>query len=311
MIESLFLIAAGAMLLWAGAESLVRGGASIALRTGLSPLVIGLTVVAFGTSSPELIVSLQAALRADGDIAIGNIVGSNIANILLILGLAAVIRPIRVESRLVRIDMPIVILVSLVMIGLLADGTASRMAGAILLLGLFLYIAFSIVQSRKSGTPDEADIAAVRQRPVLISIAMVAGGLAVLAMGGVLFLRGAVTIAEAAGLSSAIIGLTIVAAGTSLPELATSVVASMKGEGDMAVGNAVGSNIFNILGILGITAVIAPISVTDISVVDFGVMLLSAIVVLPFMRTGFRLNRIEGGALLAAYVAYTSYLLSS
>jgi cation:H+ antiporter len=311
MIESIFFIVAGAMLLWAGAEFLVRGGASIALRTGLSPLVIGLTVVAFGTSSPELIVSLQAALRADGDIAIGNIVGSNIANILLILGLAAVIRPIRVESRLVRIDMPIVIVVSLVMIGLLADGTASRMAGAILLLGLITYLAFSIVQSRTSGTSNATDIDEVRQRPVPISIAMVAGGLGVLAMGGVLFLRGAVSIAEAAGLSSAVIGLTIVAAGTSLPELATSAVASIKGEGDMAVGNAVGSNIFNILGILGITAVIAPISVTDISVVDFGVMLLSAVVVLPFMRTGFRLNRIEGGALLAAYVAYTSYLLSS
>jgi cation:H+ antiporter len=311
MIESLAVISGGVALLWAGAELLVRGGASMALRTGLSPLVIGLTVVAFGTSSPEMIVSLQAAFAGNGDIAVGNVVGSNIANVLLILGLAAVIHPINVENRLVRVDMPIVVAVSLLLIAILSDGTLGRISGLFLAAGLVVYLVFSIALSRRTVASNSMEVDEVRPRPVPISIAMIVSGLLALAAGGTLFLRGAVTIAETAGLSSAVIGLTIVAAGTSLPELATSVVASIKGEGDMAIGNVIGSNIFNILGILGLTAAIAPISIVEISRVDLGVMLLAAIALLPLMRTGFRLNRIEGGALLTAYIAYITYLMST
>jgi cation:H+ antiporter len=305
---------AGLLLLFAGGEALVRGASSLALRLGLSPVAIGMTVVAFGTSTPELVVSLDAAFGGVPDIAVGNVVGSNIANVTLILGAAMLFGPARVVARTVVFDAPFVVLVSLVVVLVLGDQQVSRAEGLALVAGLVLFTGGTLYQGRKeSGVVlrefEEAIEPAAHSVPV--SIVLVVGGLGGLVFGCGLFLESAVALARIAGLSEAVIGLTIVAVGTSLPELITSVLAAARGQGDIAVGNVLGSNVFNVLGILGTTAVVLPLEPGGISPMTLWVMLGSAMGVALLAATGTRINRWEGGALLVGYVLYTVWLVRS
>lgn len=312
MFQNLALLIAGTFLLYFGAEGLVRGSSSLALRLKLTPLVIGLTVVAFGTSMPEMVVSVGAALSGSGAIAAGNVIGSNIANVALILGISALIFPLAVNLRVIRVDLPITVLASLVLILLLLDQSVGRLEGLFLLAGLLAYTLFSLRTARRETAVTEGafdDAIPQETQSVLLSLLFVLGGLVPLVVGARLLVTGAVAIATAAGMSEAVIGLTIVAVGTSLPELATSVLAAFRKEGDIAIGNVVGSNIFNILGILGIASLARPLEGTGMSPVDLGLMLLLAILLLPLARSGWRLNRWEGASLLLVYIAYVVYLL--
>ena len=306
---ALYLIA-GSVLLWFGAETFVRCSAALALRMGLTPLAVGLTVVAFGTSAPELGVSLDSTLSGLGEVATGNVVGSNIANVGLILGIAALIRPIEVRAQLLRLDVPIVIVASGVVAFLFRDGVLSRLGGAVLFASLLAYVAWQLRKARletDAPTPHVGERAARRPLPVVVTLVLV--GLAMLAAGSHAFVQGAESLARQLGVSPALIALTIVAVGTSLPEMATSIVAAARGEGDIAVGNVIGSNAFNLLGILGVAALARPIARGTVGVVDFGVMIGFALVVLPVMRSGYRISRPEGGLLVAGYLAYLWWLM--
>lgn len=303
----------GLALLYFGAEGLVRGSSSLALRLGLSPLVVGLTVVAFGTSSPELMVSLRAALEGQSDISVGNVVGSNICNIGLILGLCALITPIATNSQIVRIDIPIMLGVTVVALLVLADGALGRAEGAILFASLLAYIAFSIRLARRQPADalgaEFAEEVKISKRGLAVDILMVVGGLLLLVLGARFLVDGAVIVARTLGWSEALIGLTIVAIGTSLPELATSLLAAVKRESDIAVGNIVGSNIFNLLGILGITAMVHPLQGGGIGMVDFAVMAAFSLVLWPMAFHQQRITRPEGAILLAGYAGYLFWLL--
>jgi cation:H+ antiporter len=306
-------IAAGLALLYVGGELLVRGASGLALRLGMSPLAIGLTIVAFGTSMPELVVSVDAALSGSDAIAVGNVVGSNIANVALILGLVVLLRPTIVEAKVVRFDAPLMIVASLLMIGGLANGRLSRVEGALLLAGLVGYTAFTFWEARRESPAVREEFAAMAPgilHPIAWGALVVAAGLAVLVAGGHLLVGGAVSLAAAGGVSEATIGLTIVAIGASLPELATSLVAALKRQGDIAVGNIVGSNLFNILGILGVTAVIHPLARGDIDGVDLAVMLGVAVALLGLLTNRLALERAEGGLLLATYTGYLVWLFA-
>lgn len=312
MTLALLFILGGLALLYVGAEGLVRGSAGLALRVGLTPLVVGLTVVAFGTSSPELVVSLSAALEGQGALAIGNVVGSNISNFALILGVTALIRPVGVEVQLIRLDIPLVIGASVLLALLLLDGGLGRIDGLLLTGGIVAYTLFTLRQARQAPTEERTVFEEVPQEPqgsAWRDALFAAGGLAVLVLGGRLLVSGAVTVAEALGMSEATIGLTVVAVGTSLPELATSVVAALGGKGDLAVGNVVGSNLFNVLGILGVAALVRPLGGAGIGLLDLGVMVGLAVLMLPLMRSGFQLSRREGLLLLLIYAAYVGWLL--
>lgn len=307
------LLLAGLILLYVGAEALVRGSVSLALRMGIAPLLVGLTVVAFGTSSPEMAVSIKASLDAEGAISLGNVIGSNIANIALILGISALARPLRVDAQVVRIDIPILICASFMTALFLRDGIMSRMEGLVLVCGIIVYTCLSIYLARREKKNSvhktfDAHLQPSGRSPWLDAV-LIAGGFALLAGGGRLLVSGAVTLALEVGLSSAVVGLTIVAVGTSLPELATSVVAAVKGEGDIAIGNVVGSNIFNLLGILGFVSLLHPIEADGIRFSDLAVMIGLTLFVLPVMRTGYAISRREGVLLLAVYVSYITYLV--
>lgn len=314
MTSTLLILVLGLVLLYFGAEGLVRGSSSLALRLGLSPLVVGLTVVAFGTSTPELVVSLKAAYLGQGDISVGNVVGSNICNIGLILGFSALIIPIKVASQIVRIDTPIMIGATGLALLFLRDGSLSRTEGIILFVLLIAYVIFSVIIAKKDATdPLAAEFGEeikVSKSGVAVDLLMVAGGLVLLVLGARFLVDAAIDIAKSAGLSEAVIGLTIVAIGTSLPEFATSLVAALKKEADIAVGNVIGSNIFNIFCILGISATVTPLSSSGITAIDLGVMAAFAVVLWIFSRTGFRITRIEGLALLAAYVGFVAWLVT-
>jgi cation:H+ antiporter len=310
LVSSLLAASFGVALLFIGGESLVRGAARLALRLGISPLAVGLTVVAFGTSAPELVVSLDAALSGANDIALGNVVGSNICNVGLILGLSGLLASVGVEAKIVRLDAPLVVAASLLLIGLLADGSLSRIEGGLLLAGLFVYVLFTFWESRRESEPVREEISSAGQDPSrgwLRDGGLVIVGLAALVAGGHLLVGAAVEFATALGVSQAVVGLTIVAVGTSLPELATSLVASARGYGDIAVGNVVGSNLFNILGILGTTALVSPVTRGDIGWTDLSVMLGFSVLLVPLLLTRRRLDRFESGALLASYVAYVAW----
>ncbi|MBS1370033.1 MAG: calcium/sodium antiporter [Lentisphaeria bacterium] len=309
MLTIILLLAAGVVLLYFGAEFLVRGGVSIAAGFGVSPLIIGLTLVAFATSAPELVVSVQAALAGSGDISIGNVVGSNICNIALILGLSAVITPLAVHRKVIRFDMPILIgaTVAMAAAGCLLGGF-SRITGGIFFAGLIAYLLVNIRMEKRMNAPPPEEATQTKARPFWLSILLVLGGLAALVLGGKLMVDGAVGLGRMAGLSEAVIGLTIVAVGTSLPELATSIVAACRGEQDIAVGNVVGSNMFNTLGIMGVAPLIRPVSAAGISAVDWGVLLFSTVLLLPFMMTGRRVVRREGALLLLLYGCYIAFL---
>ncbi|MFV0596434.1 calcium/sodium antiporter [Shewanella sp.] len=302
-------IIGGFIILTLGAEALVRGASSIALRLGITPLVIGLTIVAFGTSAPELAVSVKSALAGNSGIALGNVIGSNIANIGLILAITALIRPIQVQSQMVRRDIPLMILASMLFWGLLLDGELSLIDGIILLSLLVGYLVFSYF-SAKHTTDADGEVIEEGPKNPLLSIAFIIVGIGMLVGGGILFVNGAVDLAKVFGVSEVIIGLTIVAIGTSMPELVTSVLAALKGESDIAIGNIVGSNIFNILGILGVTAVVYPVSGLGFQPLDFIVMLALAVIILPFAWSGLRIGRREGATLLIAYLGYMVYLVN-
>lgn len=301
MLTSIALTLAGFLLLFLGAELLVRGGAGLALRLGMSALVVGLTVVAYGTSAPELLVSLRAATRGEPGIALGNVIGSNIFNIAVILGLAAVVKPIGADAGVIRRDGPVLLGVSLLAALMLRDGTVSRIDGALLLAGSLGYTVWIVRAARAASSSDDAP---ARPGRILPQLAWLALGLGLLVLGSRLLVDHGAALARHWGVSDAVIGLTIIAAGTSMPELATSVVAALRGQSDLSLGNVVGSNLFNLLFVLGLSACIHPIDATAITAVDLTAMLLLAAVLLPILWTGRRISRTEGGLLLGSYGVY-------
>ncbi len=308
------LLVTGLVLLLGGAELLVRGASRLALSLGISPLVIGLTVVAYGTSAPELAIGIGATLDGQPDIALGNVIGSNIANVLLILGLSALVTPMVVARQLVWLDVPIMVGVSLLVLVLALDGQLDRWVGVALLLGGVAYTALQVYMGRREGASDPAGIPGVDAAPSPLwrNALLVVAGLVLLVFGARWLVASAVTIAEAFGISQLVIGLTVVAIGTSLPELATSVTAALRGEREMAVGNIIGSNIFNLLLVLGAAVAISPdgIAVSAAAVnFDLPVMTAVAVACLPIFFTGHCIARWEGALFLGYYVAYTAYLL--
>ncbi len=332
------MIILGLVLLVVGAELLVRGAARLAAAAGVSPLVVGLTVVAFGTSSPELAVSVRAALGGQGALAVGNVVGSNIFNILLILGVAALVTPLAVSAQLLRLDVPVMIGASLLTWLLAGDGAgrprragpvlrgasrlsgrraaaaaAPRLEGALLLALLAGYTVFLVVQSRRESRAVQDEFAAANPAPGgrwLVDAGLAAAGLVLLVIGAGRLVDGAVAVARGLGVSELVIGLTVIAAGTSLPEAVTSVVASLRGQRDIAVGNVVGSNIFNLLAVLGAAGVVSGVPVSPEALrFDIPVMTAVAAACLPIFLTGRVIARWEGALFLGCYGAYTAFLV--
>lgn len=318
----------GLAALTVGAEVLVRGASQLAVRIGISPLVVGLTVVAFGTSAPELVVSVGAALKGEADVAIGNVVGSNICNILLILGLCATIVALPVSKQLLKFDLPVMILVSGLVWAIGYDGSLSRTDGIYLAAGIVIYTIWNVLASRwktkREAAALEAQAIAEGETVdevvhsgwvgVILNSVLIGIGLALLAIGADWFIDSAVQIALAIGLSQLVIGLTLVAVGTSLPEIATSVIAAIRGQQDIAVGNVVGSNIFNILCVLGVSSIVSKtgISISGEALTrDFPIMCGVAVLCIPVFVTGHRISRGEGLLFLLGYVGYTVYLVYS
>lgn len=314
------LLLAGLLLLVIGGEVLVRGASTLATVAGISPLVIGLTVVSWATSAPELAVTLQATVAGSPGLAVGNVVGSNVVNILLVLGVAGLIVPLAVNSAVVRRDVPVMIAMSVLFWLMTLDGAVSTVDGAALLLLLAVYVTVTVVRSRRSS-PAQSRLArddepeapqAGPARRLTTAAVMVAFGVALLVLGARLLVSAATEIASTLGLSETIIGLTVVAVGTSLPELATSVIAAVRGDVELAVGNAIGSNIFNIGAVMGLTSVVAdggvPVEAAAIGF-DVPVMIAVAFAVLPVAFTGFTVARWEAGLFLLYYSAYVAYLL--
>ncbi|MBO5762273.1 MAG: calcium/sodium antiporter [Lentisphaeria bacterium] len=303
---------AGILLLCFGAEYLVRGSVRVALTLGVSPLMIGLTLVAAATSAPELVVSLTAALKGLDDISAGNVVGSNICNVALILGLTALISPMPVKRALLRFDIPVLLIATLIFWGIGAGcGTIGRWGGALLLGGMIAYIVRSVLLARRGA---DVDVEEVESQPVrgvlgwLLCIAMIAGGTAGLIFGGNLLIEGAVSVGKLLGISDAVIALTVVAVGTSLPELATSVMAAIRKQQDIAIGNVIGSNLFNILSIMGITPLVKPVYSGGISGMDWGILLLTTGLLVPIALSKKGCSRLWGAVLLGIYCIYTVML---
>ncbi|MFW6028476.1 MAG: calcium/sodium antiporter [bacterium] len=325
MIEIASLLIGGLILLVLGGELLVRGAVQVATRLGVSPLVIGLTLVGFGTSTPELVTSVQAALSGSPGIAYGNIVGSNIANIFLILGASAMLTPILVASNALKRDSAIMVAVAVAFAAVAALMPLGALVGLVFVSSLALYVFAAFRQERQSATTNhgavydktiavqEVDPALVPiQRPersIALSVSVAVGGLALVVIGGYFLVDGAVTLARSFGISETVIGLTIVAVGTSMPELVTSIMAAIRKQTDVAFGNIVGSNIYNILGIGGMTAMIAPTQVPmEIVRFDNLVMIAASILLVVFAYTGLRISRLEGGLLMLFYVGYVAWL---
>lgn len=313
MLTHALLLALGLAVLVGGAELLVRGASRLAAAAGVSPLVIGLTVVAFGTSAPESAASLRAALAGSSDLALGNVLGSNIMNVLCILGVSALAAPLAVHRQVVRRELPVMIAASALVWGLALAGNLGRLAGAGLLLGVALYTGFLLAEARKDK--DSRNPAADRPRgPRELALAgvLAAAGLGLLVLGADWLVQGASGLARGLGVSELVIGLTVVAAGTSLPELATSLAAALKGERDLAVGNVVGSNIFNLTAVLGLAGVAAPHGVDvapQLLHFDFPVMLGAAVACLPVCISGMEVSRAEGALFLLSYLLYVSLLV--
>jgi cation:H+ antiporter len=314
-----FLFVAGLAALVVGAELLVRGAGKLAVSLGISPLVVGLTVVAFGTSSPELAVSVQSAWEGRTDLAVGNVVGSNIFNVLFILGLAAVLAPLVVSRQIIRQEVPIMVGASLLLLVLAGDGAIGRLEAGAMFVLLAAYMAFLVVQSRReqagaARAEVEAEIGAgsAWDRHWAVQVALVAAGLALLVAGSDWLVTAAIAFARALGVSELVIGLTIVAAGTSTPEVAASVMATLRGEREIAVGNVIGSNTFNILGVLGLSGLVAPQALRvapSLVTFDLPVMMAVALACLPVFFTGNTIARWEGFVFLAYYAAYAAYLV--
>lgn len=314
------LLLGGLVLLVVGAELLVRGASRIAFIAGISPLVIGLTVVAYGTGSPEMAVSIQASLTGQADISLGNVIGSNIFNVLAILGLTSIISPLPVAQQLIRLDVPIMIGVSVLLFLFGSNGNVSQLEGMLLFAGAVAYTLFLIVQSRREQDAEvQAEyeqeyggVSATGAKTWILNGLLILSGLGLLVLGSQWLTTSSVAIARSFGISELVIGLTLVAMGTSLPELASSVVASFKGEKDIAVGNVVGSSIFNILAVLGLSATFSSsgINVSQAALnFDIPFMIAVAIACLPIFFSGNRIARPEGFLFLGYYIAYTVYLI--
>ncbi|MGE5161898.1 MAG: calcium/sodium antiporter [Betaproteobacteria bacterium] len=315
---SLVFFVLGLITLVAGASLMVRGAAKLAVSFGISPLVVGLTVVAFGTSAPEVAVSVGAVLQGKGDIAVGNVVGSNIFNVLFILGASALIAPLLIHRQLVRQEVPIMIGASVILCVMALDGRIGRFDAALLAALFAAYTVFLVVQARRGGNePDDASLAELPaasrwDRHWSVQVLLVVAGLALLVVGANWLVDAAVDFARKLGVSDLVIGLTIVAAGTSLPEVATSIVATLRGERDIAVGNVVGSCTFNIFACLGISGLVAPGGLAvpaPLLSLDLWVMLAAAVACFPIFVTGREIARWEGVLFLAHYVAYTMFLI--
>jgi cation:H+ antiporter len=330
---TILLLVGGLTALVVGAELLVRGAASMAEYLHISPLVVGLTIVAYGTSTPELAVSVFATLQGNAAISLGNVIGSNICNVLLILGASAVITPLIVHAKLVYFDVPLMVVLSLVLVLVARDGEIQRIEGFLFCLGLLCYTGWLIFESRREhvllaepgpahdGTAGRDPATGVSAEPAMRRSSWLAmlgqaglfvGGLALLVGGSQFFVQGAKDVARLFGLSDLVVGLTVVAAGTSLPELATSLLAAVRGQRDIAVGNVVGSNIFNILGVLGVSAAVSTDGLFVGSAArnfDLPVMLAVAVACVPIFFSGHRINRWEGVLFLGYYVAYVAYLV--
>jgi cation:H+ antiporter len=310
-------VIAGLVLLYFGAEWLVRGSSELAIRLGISPLVVGLTVVAFGTSAPELVVSVKANLTGEGGLAIGNVVGSNICNIALVLGLGAVIFPIAIQRQVIKREMPILLVASGVFLLMMRDGVMDRVEAGVLFAGVVLYTVTSLVEARREKSDGADDIPpevieAARNSGkgrLYFNIFLIILGGFTLVVGADRMVFGGENIARAFGVPGAIIGLTIMAFGTSLPELATSVVAALKKQGDMIVGNAVGSCIFNLLAVVGLAGLVAPMQDDGVTNVHYGVMLGVSAILMPMMWHRMKLDRWEGGLLVLGYLGFTAWLV--
>ena len=319
MTNIILLFIAGLVILILGAELLVRGASRLAAAFGVSPLVIGLTIVAIGTASPEIAVSIQAAANGQGDLTLGNVLGSNIFNILFILGVTSIVAPIVIAEQLIRKDAPLLLGISLLAFVLAFDGNLGAFDGIILLLLVAMYVFFALKQSRSESEAVQKEYAeeykqkeSRTQKSIILNSAFILAGLGLLVLGSNLLVDSAVRIAKALGVSELVIGLTIVAIGTSLPEVATSVIAALKGESDIAVGNAVGSNIFNLLGVLGIGALVSPNGIfvsPQVLQFDLPVMVFVALVTLPVFYIDSRISRLEGGLLFSYYVIYVIYII--
>jgi cation:H+ antiporter len=309
-----FQFAAGLLALYLGAEWLVRGSGRLARRFGVSALIVGLTVVAFGTSAPEMVVSAFASGRGQGDMAVGNVIGSNIFNVLAILGITALLFPIAVERSLIRRELPLMLLITLLLPLLMFDGLVSRTDAGILIALFAVYLGLMIWLARRDPVIDTGEAAFDREllasddptrSRALPSIGFVIAGLVALVAGARLLVDSSIIFARAAGVSELVIGLTVVAAGTSLPELATSTIAALRRESDIALGNVIGSNIFNLLAILGFSAAIRPLPLaTDLIRFEIPVMIASSLLLVPLAFTGRRLDRWEGALLLLCYLGF-------
>lgn len=320
MLLNVLMIVVGFVVLVVGADWLVKGASRLAMAAGITPLVIGLTVVAFGTSAPELAVSVTSALGGEADLAVGNVVGSNIANVLLILGLSALFAPLIVHQQLIRLDVPIMLGASVLFLILALDGNLSLWDGILLSGCVISYVIFLVFESRAEKNPvvlagyETLAKEVTETHSPLVNIGWLLVGMVGLVGGSQLLVKGAVAVALALDVSELIIGLTVLAIGTSLPELATSVIAARRGERDIAVGNVVGSNIFNLLSVLGFTSIAAlgavPVSAEALRV-DIPIMLGVALICLPMFRTGYEITRLNGALFISAYILYLVYRVLS
>ena len=307
-------VALGLVALYFGAEWLVKGSGALALRAGISPLVVGLTVVAYGTSAPELLVSVSANLKdpPQGGLALGNVVGSNICNFALILGVAALIKPIKIHRQVLRRDMPILMAATVLFLFMLWDGEVSLLDGIILTSGAVVYTVVSVVLGKREGVAEEGELLDDSLKPegrtVLRDVLLILIGLIALIVGANRLVLGGSTLALLWGVPPAVVALSLVAFGTSLPELATAVVSSLKGQGDLITGNVVGSNLFNILAVIGITSCVAPLAAGSLSSGNLWVMAGITFLVFPLFLTRGTLSRLEGGFLLLAYLTYVTFL---
>lgn len=313
MIFLVGLVVIGLALISTGAHGVVRAGTSIALRFGFSPLVVGLTVVAFGTGSPELVVSAEAAFYGNSAIALGNVIGSNISNTCLILGTAALIYPMQAQTQVVRREMPVMIGATILLWLMILDGEIGRVDGAIMLVLSFGYTLFVylIARRNRSDAIHQSFAEAVEEpsRSKLLDVVMLIGGILLLVVGAKLLLDGAIGIARVFNISEVVIGLTVIAIGTSIPELATSTAASLGKKSDLALGNAIGSNILNILCILGVAALIQPIPTGEVRIIDMGVLLGVGALLWAMLGLRFLLDRLEGAILLIIYIVYIYSLI--
>ncbi|MDO5523710.1 MAG: calcium/sodium antiporter [Bacteroidia bacterium] len=309
MILTVLLILLSLAILYFTADWLVLGGASLAQRLGVSPLIVGLTIVSFGTSAPELLVSIQSSLSGQGALAVGNVVGSNMFNIGIILGISALIYPLLVKHQLFKIDVPVMIIATVAFLVTFYNGKLNFFEGFLFLVIFVSYMLYIIYKALKNKQRTKTESGFKMTRHWLVDVSLIVVGLVGLVYGSDLLVNNSIVLAREWGMSEALIGLTIVAAGTSMPELATSVVAALKRQSDIAIGNVIGSNIFNILLILGTAGVITPIETAEINLFDGAYLLVTTLILFFFMRTGRSVNRKEGLILIIIYFMYFFYKL--